>query len=67
MMPEIQGLAVPVPPEGNALIQTVEDLQSQSGLTVGRARLAVDDTLELLADDYSGDGLLPDGGNRGNP
>jgi histidine ammonia-lyase len=51
MMQEIQGLAVPVPPEGNALIQTVEDLQSQTRLKVGRARLAVDDTLELLAED----------------
>jgi histidine ammonia-lyase len=48
---EIQGLAVPVAPEGTALIQTVEDLQSQSRLKVGRARLAVDDTVELLAED----------------
>jgi histidine ammonia-lyase len=51
IMQEIQGLAVPVAPEGNALIQTVEDLQSQTRLKVGRARLAVDDTLELLAED----------------
>jgi histidine ammonia-lyase len=51
MMQEIQGLAVPVAPEGNALIQTVEDLQSQTRLKVGRARLAVDNTLELLAED----------------
>jgi histidine ammonia-lyase len=51
MLQEIQGLAVPVAPEGNALIQTVEDLQSQTRLKVGRARLAVDDTLELLAED----------------
>ena len=51
MMQEIQGLAVPVPPEGNALIQTVEDLQSQTRLKVGRARLAVADTRELLAED----------------
>jgi histidine ammonia-lyase len=51
MMQEIQGLAVPVAPEGNALIQTVEDLQSQTRLKVGRARLAVDDTVELLAED----------------
>jgi histidine ammonia-lyase len=51
MMQEIQGLAVPVAPEGNALIQTVEDLQSQTRLKVGRARLAVEDTLELLAED----------------
>ena len=51
MMQEIQGLAVPVAPEGNALIQTVEDMQSQTRLKVGRARLAVDDTLDLLAED----------------
>ncbi|MDB6091784.1 MAG: aromatic amino acid lyase [Gammaproteobacteria bacterium] len=51
MMQEIQGLAVPVAPEGNALIQTVEDLQSQTRLKVTRARLAVDDTIELLAED----------------
>jgi len=51
MIQEIQGLAVPVAPEGNALIQTVEDLQSQTRLKVTRARLAVDDTIELLAED----------------
>jgi histidine ammonia-lyase len=51
MVQEIQGLAVPVAPEGNALIQTVEDLQSQTRLKVTRARLAVDATLELLAED----------------
>lgn len=51
LMQEIQGLAVPVAPEGNALIQTVEDLQSQTRLKVGRARLAVEDTRELLAED----------------
>jgi histidine ammonia-lyase len=51
MLQEVQGLAVPVAPEGNALIQTVEDLQSQTRLKVGRARLAVADTLELLAED----------------
>jgi histidine ammonia-lyase len=51
LVQEIQGLAVPVPPEGNALIQTVEDLQSQTRLKVGRARLAIDDTIELLAED----------------
>jgi histidine ammonia-lyase len=50
-MQEIQGLAVPVAPEGNALIQTVEDMQSQTRLKVGRARLAVADTVDLLAED----------------
>jgi histidine ammonia-lyase len=51
LMQELQGLAVPVAPEGNPLIQTVEDLQSQTRLRVTRARLAVDDTVELLAED----------------
>ncbi len=51
LMQEIQGLANPVPPQGVALIQNVEDLQSESRLKVNRARSAVDDTLELLAED----------------
>lgn len=51
LMQEIQGLAVPVAPEGNALIQSVEDLQSQTRLKVTRARLATDDTIELLSED----------------
>ena len=48
LMQEIQGLINPVPPEGNALIQNVEDLQTQTRLKVTRARAAVDDTVELL-------------------
>jgi histidine ammonia-lyase len=51
LMQEIQGLAVPVAPEGDALVQNVEDLQSQTRLKVLRARLVVDDTIELLAED----------------
>jgi histidine ammonia-lyase len=51
LMQEIQGLINPVPPEGNALIQNVEDMQTQTRLKVTRARTAVDDTLELLAED----------------
>jgi histidine ammonia-lyase len=51
VMQEIQGLINPVPPEGNALIQNVEDLQTQTRLKVIRARTAVDDTVELLAED----------------
>jgi histidine ammonia-lyase len=51
LMQEIQGLINPVPPEGNALIQNVEDLQTQTRLKVTRARAAVDDTFELLAED----------------
>jgi histidine ammonia-lyase len=51
LMQEIQGLINPVPPEGNALIQNVEDMQTQTRLKVTRARAAVDDTFELLAED----------------
>ena len=51
LMQEIQGLINPVPPEGNALIKTVEDLQTQTRLKVVRARAAVADTLDLLAED----------------
>ena len=51
LMQEIQGLINPVPPEGNALIQTVEDLQTQTRLKVTRARAVVEDTRELLAED----------------
>jgi histidine ammonia-lyase len=51
LMQEIQGLINPVPPEGNALIQNVEDMQTQTRLKVTRAREAVEDTVELLAED----------------
>ncbi len=51
LMQEIQGLINPVPPEGNALIKTVEDLQTQTRLKVVRARQAVEDTIDLLAED----------------
>jgi histidine ammonia-lyase len=51
LMQEIQGLINPVPPEGNALVKTVEDLQGQTRLKVMRARAVVEDTIELLAED----------------
>jgi len=51
LMQEIQGLINPVPPEGNALIQNVEDMQSQTRLKVTRARAVVEDTIDLLAED----------------
>ena len=51
LMQEIQGLINPVPPEGNALIKTVEDLQTQTRLKVERARTVVMDTIDLLAED----------------
>jgi len=51
LMQEIQGLMNPVPPVGVGLVQTVEDLQAQSRLKLTRARAAIADTLELVADD----------------
>jgi histidine ammonia-lyase len=51
LMQEIQGLINPVPPEGVALIQNVEDMQGQTRLKVTRARTAVDDTFDLLGED----------------
>jgi histidine ammonia-lyase len=51
LMQEIQGLINPVPPEGNALILNVEDLQAQTRLKVARARQMVDDSVDLLAED----------------
>jgi histidine ammonia-lyase len=51
LVQEIQGLVNPVPPEGNALIKTVEDLQTQTRLKVTRARQVVADTIDLLAED----------------
>ncbi len=51
LMQEIQGLVNPVPPEGVALVATVEDLQAQTRLKVARARQAVEDTMGLLAED----------------
>ena len=51
LMQEIQGLINPVPPQGNALVKDVEDLQAQTRLKVTRARQAVADTIDLLAED----------------
>ena len=48
---EIQSLVNPVPAQGNALVRTVEDLQAEGRIKTSRARLMVDDTLQLLAQD----------------
>jgi histidine ammonia-lyase len=48
---EIEGLAVPVTPEGNPIGQDVEEMQAQTVTKVIRARRAVDDTLQLLGED----------------
>ena len=57
---EIQGLEMPVPPEGQAIVATVEDLQGQTRLKVDRARVAVDDTFHLLAMDLQTGALWMD-------
>jgi histidine ammonia-lyase len=48
---EMQGLMNPVPPEGNAIVSTVEDLQAQTKLKAQRATKAVDTLNHLLAID----------------
>ena len=48
---EVQGLMNPVPPEGNAIVSTVEDLQAQTKLKVQRAAKAVDNMNHLVAID----------------
>jgi histidine ammonia-lyase len=48
---EIQTLDVPVPAQGNAIVQNVEDLQAEGRIKVARARLTVDDSMYLLAED----------------
>jgi histidine ammonia-lyase len=50
LMAEIQTLANPVPAQGNAIVRNVEDLQAEGRIKVARARLAVDNTLYLLAE-----------------
>jgi len=57
---EIQGLEVPVPPEGQAIVATVEDLEGQTRLKAARARLAVDDTFHLLSLDLRTAGFWMD-------
>ena len=51
LMQEIDGLIDPVPPEGSALVENVEDLQAGTRLKAARARRAVADTIDLLAED----------------
>jgi histidine ammonia-lyase len=48
---ELTGLINPVTPQGQAIVATVEDLQAETRLKVGRARQAVDVTRHLLAQD----------------
>jgi len=48
LMAEIQTLQNPVPAQGNAIVQNVEDLQAEGRIKVARARLAVDNTLQMI-------------------
>jgi histidine ammonia-lyase len=57
---EIQGAMMPVPPEGNAIVATVEDLQAQTKLKVQRAAKVVDNTYHLLAIDLITGGFWQD-------
>ena len=50
---DVQGLINPVPPEGDAIVATVEDLQAQTRLKTMRARETVAATLHLLALDLA--------------
>lgn len=57
---EIQGLEMPAPPEGQAIVATVEDLQGQTRLKAARARQAIDDTFHLLSIDLRSAALWMD-------
>jgi histidine ammonia-lyase len=48
---DISSLADPVPAMGNAIVRTVEDIEAAGRLKVARARLMVDTTMQLLAQD----------------
>jgi histidine ammonia-lyase len=48
---DLQAASASIPPGGDALEQTVEDLQSETRLKVSHARQVTADTLELLATD----------------
>ena len=48
---DIQSLANPVTPEGQAIVATVEDLQAQTRIKLAHARAVVEDTFLLLGHD----------------
>jgi histidine ammonia-lyase len=49
---EILANATPLAPEGNAIVQNVEDLQAMTHVKVVRARKAVELTLHLVGQDF---------------
>ncbi|MBS0373089.1 MAG: aromatic amino acid lyase [Proteobacteria bacterium] len=67
LLQEIQGQMVPVAPAGIALVATVEDLEAQTRLKLGRARAALEATWELLAFDVAEGALWLDVRHRQNP
>jgi histidine ammonia-lyase len=48
---DLQNRAMPVTPQGQAIVLTVEDLQAQTRLKLANARAVVDDTVQLLGFD----------------
>lgn len=48
---DISSLADPVPAMGNAIVKNVEDIEAAGRVKVARARLMVDTTMQLLAQD----------------
>jgi histidine ammonia-lyase len=48
LMAEIHTLQNPVPAQGNPIVQNVEDLEAEGRIKVARARLMVDNTLQML-------------------
>jgi len=48
---EIQSVATPLTPQGQAIVATVEDLQAQTRIKLQRARRVVEVTMDLLGQD----------------
>ncbi len=48
---EVQSAINPITPSGNAILATVEDLQSQTRLKVAHAHVVLDATVDLLGED----------------
>jgi histidine ammonia-lyase len=48
---DLQSRSIPVTPQGQAIVMTVEDLQAQTRLKLANARAVVEDTIQLLGFD----------------
>lgn len=53
LMAELQTLANPVPAQGLTLVRNVEDMEMYTRLKVARARVAVDTSMRLLAEELA--------------